>query len=148
MARTQRGVIDLLFDYTILDIQGETPPEEDFYETNGYTIWGVGLITSGPPTDAQKAWMANIANNSDLSTFPTDWISFGFSTTQWEEIEIWTGGLWVEGALVTDQGITAPAWRIGGVTGSGTYYWSEGSIIDGSQMGWRNSTAEPMRRRP
>ena len=87
MPRIPRGPIDLLVGYTFLDpgpLQDPPlppdPPEDDYYITadGNYTIWGVGLITFGPPTEAQQDWIADPANYSDLSTFPTDWVSFGF----------------------------------------------------------------------
>jgi Ca2+-binding RTX toxin-like protein len=138
MPRTQRGPIDHLGGYTILDNWSGDPPEEDYYVVDNLTIWGVGLITFGPPTIEQQAWMANLANNADLSTFPGDWISFGFSAQQQDEIEIWMGGTWVEGVLITDRGVSGGPWSIAGQTsapGGSTFYWSDLSVIDGTGAG-------------
>ena len=56
MPRTPRGQIDLLATYTFIDpADPPDPPELDYYvtEDDKYTIWGVGLITFGSPTQAQ-----------------------------------------------------------------------------------------------
>lgn len=139
MARTQRGTIDELGGYTILYLDSPTAPQDDYYEIGTAfgpaTIWGVGIISFGAPTAEQQAWMANIATNSDLSTFPGDWVSFGYSTSQWNEIEIWTGGVWVEGALITPQSVSGNSWSMGGHTGTGTFYVSDLITIDGTIAG-------------
>ena len=137
MARTQRGPIDFLSGYTLIDPTEGDPPQEDYYVLGAYTIWGAGLITFGPPTAEQQAWMENLASNSDLSTFPTDWVSFGFSGPYIPgELEIWSGGTWISGVLINEQGIEgASAWSIGGLTGTGLFYWSDLNVTDGTEVG-------------
>src|SRR5580765_8715991 len=78
MPRTQRGPIDLLTGYTVIDPSPGDPAQDDYYVMGNLTIWGVGLITFGAPTAAQQLWLADGTNYSDLSTFPGDWVSFGF----------------------------------------------------------------------
>ncbi len=151
MARTKRGVIDNLGGYTILDSTGD-PPELDYYEEYynsgnpayvSITIWGLGFISFGPPTDAQKAYVAALTTGSTLTGFPGDWVSFGFSPTQsWGEIEILTNlthadGIWVEGARVTSQGVSGQSWSIGGVTSSAAnpvFHWSDLVISNGGSL--------------
>ena len=147
MPREPRGPIDLLVGYTLLDPgplqdppQPADPPEDDYYVTTDgkYTIWGVGLITFGPPTAAQQAWIADPANYSDLSTFPTDWVSFGFPMAQ-TSISYWQGVTWVKNqVLLTEQGVSgANAWSIGGLSGTvtDTFYWSDVSVTNGTNAG-------------
>src|SRR5689334_23338933 len=97
MPRIPQGVIDGLAGYTILALDGPTLPQDDYYGS----IWGVGLIDYGGNFEAETSWMANLATNSDLSTFPGDWVSFGFTTPaqQFPEIEIWEGptDTWIRG---------------------------------------------------
>ena len=121
-------------NYTIIDpADPPDPPEQDYYIDGNYTIWGVGLVTFGPPTAAQQAWIANPANYSNLSTFPSDWVSFGFPMAQ-TPISLWEFVTWVKNQLLlTEQGISgANAWRIGGVTGTGDFFWSDTSTITGT----------------
>ena len=135
MPRTQRGTIDHLGGYTILDRNSADPVEEDYYVSSGLTVWGIGLITFGPPTQAQKDWIADPANYADLSTFPTNWVSFGFPLFL-PEIEIWAGATWVEGVLINEQGIKgAVGYSIDGFTGSGTFFYSDLRTIDGTAAG-------------
>jgi Ca2+-binding RTX toxin-like protein len=144
MPRTPRGPIDLLVGYTILDpgpLQNPPlppdPPEDDYYVTadGKYTIWGVGLITFGPQTVAQQGWIADPAN-SDLATFPTDWVSFGFPMAQ-TPISYWQGVTWVlNQVLLTEQGVSgANSWSIGGLSGTGTFYWSDVAVTNGTNIG-------------
>jgi len=44
------------------------------------TIWGIGIISFGPPTDAQIAFVASATAATDLSLFPGDHISVPFRT--------------------------------------------------------------------
>lgn len=147
MPRTPRGQIDQLDDYTIIDpapLQDPPlppdPPEQDYYVTvdGKYTIWGVGLITFGSPTDAQQDWIADPTNYSDLSDFPTDWVSFGFPLPP-ISITLWEGVTWVKDqVLLTEQGVSgANSWSIGGLTGTATdiFYWSDVSVTNGSGAG-------------
>src|SRR5215210_931475 len=143
MPRTSRGQIDQLDGYTVIDPVGDPtadppippdPPEQDYYELDGYTIWGVGLITFGPPTLPQQNWIASPPGG--LSTFPTDYVSFGYPMAQ-TPLTIWRGVTWVrDQVLLTEQGIQgANEWRIGALGGSDTFYWSDASVIDGSNAG-------------
>jgi Ca2+-binding RTX toxin-like protein len=145
MPRTPRGSIDLLVGYTILDPGNPLadppippdPPEQDYYISGNYTIWGVGLITFGPPTVDQQAWIANPTNYSDLSSFPTDWVSFGFplpltSITLWQGVTTWVKNQ----VLLTEQGVSgADSWSIGGLAGTDTFYWSDVSVTNGTNAG-------------
>jgi Ca2+-binding RTX toxin-like protein len=140
MPRTSRGPIDLLVTYTVIDpADPPDPPELDYWVTEDgkYTIWGVGLITYGPPTAAQQAWIADPNNYSNLSTFPTDWVSFGFPIAAGTSFSLWDFVTWVnDQVLLTDQGVSgANAWSIGGLTGTGTFYWSDVSVINGTNAG-------------
>jgi Ca2+-binding RTX toxin-like protein len=136
MPRIPRGPIDVLAGYTIIDPDASGLPEQDYFVSGNYTIWGIGLITFGPPTAAQQAWIANPANYSDLSTFPSDWASFGFplATTP---LSLWQGATMVKNTiLLTEQGIKdADSWSIGGLTGTGTFYWSDVSVTNGTSAG-------------
>jgi Ca2+-binding RTX toxin-like protein len=137
MPRTARGPIDLLVNYTIIDpADPPEPPEQDYYIDGNYTIWGIGLVTFGPPTAAQQAWIADPANYSDLSTFPTDWVSYGFPLPQ-TAISLWEFVTWVKNqVLLTEQGVSgANSWSIGGLTGTGTFYWSDVSVTNGTNAG-------------
>src|SRR3954469_3169899 len=78
MPRIPRGPIDFLSGFTIIDPDPTDAAQDDYYQLGNYTIWGVGLITFGPPTVAQQTWIADGTNYSHLSTFPGDWVSFGF----------------------------------------------------------------------
>ena len=142
MARTKRGVIDNLAGYTILDSTGDLP-QFDYYEEyfnsgnpayTSITIWGRGFISFGPPTEAQRNYVAALTTGSTLAGFPGDWVTFGFSPTQsWGEIEILVNlthadGIWVEGARVTTQGVSGQSWSIGGMQSSAAnpvFYWSD-----------------------
>lgn len=143
MPRTPRGQIDQLDNYTILDPpslldppQPPDPPEEDYYVTadGKYTIWGVGLITFGPPTTDQQTWIANPPG--PLSTFPTDYVSFGYPLPI-ISITLWEGVTWVKDqVLLTEQGVSgADSWSIGGSTGTDTFYWSNVSVTNGTVAG-------------
>jgi Ca2+-binding RTX toxin-like protein len=145
MPREPRGPIDLLVGYTLLDPgplqdppQPPDPPEDDYYVTadGKYTIWGVGLITFGPQTSDQQDWIADPANYSDLSTFPTDWVSFGFPMAQ-TSISYWQGVTWVKNqVLLTEQGVSgANSWSIGGLSGTGTFYFSDVAVTNGTNVG-------------
>ena len=83
MARTRRAAIDELGGYDQLGLDGPTPPEDDFYQFSDspgtLAIWGIGLVSFGPATDAQIAFMANLGTSTDLSAFPGDFVAIGFS---------------------------------------------------------------------
>jgi Ca2+-binding RTX toxin-like protein len=136
MPRIPRGPIDVLSGYTIIDPDTSGLPEQDYFTTGNYTIWGIGLITFGPPTAAQQAWIADSANYANLSTFPTDWVSFDFpqATTP---LSLWQGATMVKNTVtLTEQGIeNADSWSIGGLTGTGTFYWSDVSVTNGTSAG-------------
>jgi Ca2+-binding RTX toxin-like protein len=136
MPRTTRGPIDFLSGYTIIDPAPGDPPQNDYFISDNYTIWGVGLVTFGPPTQPQQDWIANpanLANASMLSTFPTDWVSFGFPMAS-TPLTLWEGATWVANQLLlTEQGIVgADAWSIAGQSGTGIFYWSDTSIVNGT----------------
>lgn len=134
MSRTQRGTIDYLAGYTLIDPRPEDPPEEDYYVLGDLTIWGVGLITFGLPTAQQQAWIAD--GNTDLATFPGNWVSNGFPISTPGPIEIWPAGTWIGGVLINEQGISgADAWSIDGFTGTDAMYWSDVSITNGTEAG-------------
>jgi len=143
MPRTPRGPIDLLATYTFIDpANPPDPPQNDYYVTadNLYTIWGVGLVTFGLPTAAQQAWLSdsdNLLSASSLSTFPTDWVSFGFPYPANTSIPLWELVTWVDNqVLLTEQGVSnADAWSIGGLSGTGTFYFSDISVTNGTSTG-------------
>ena len=135
MPRTQRGTIDFLAGYTIIDPLPGDPREEDYYVLGDLTIWGVGLITFGPPTAAQQAWIADPAN-TDLTTFPGNWVSNGFPINTPALIEIWPAGTYIGGVLINEQGIRgADAWSIDGQTGTSDFFWSDTNTVDGTNAG-------------
>ena len=137
MPRIPQGPIDLLVTYTEVPPTAGDTPGQDYYETEDdrYTIWGVGLITFGAPTLAQQQWIGDAAN-SDLSTFPSDWVSFGFPLPPLTSFSLWEFVDWVNNqVLVTEQGVTgANSWSIGGLTGTttDTFYWSDVSVTNGT----------------
>ena len=141
MPRIPQGPIDLIAGYTVIRATPGDPPQDDYYEMGNYTIWGVGLITFGPHTAAQQAWIANPDNlltHETLSTFPTDWVSFGFPMGQ-SDITIWPSAAMVaDRVLLTEQGIKgAVLWSIGGVSGffPNTFYWSDVIVTNGTSSG-------------
>src|SRR4029453_4867526 len=137
MPRTPRGQINLLATYTFIDpATPPDPPEQDYYTTEDdlYTIWGIGLITFGPPTQEQKDWIADPNNYSDLSTFPTDYVAFGgFPIATQDSIALWEHVTRVnDQVLLTEQGVVgADSWSIGGLTGTGIFYFSDISVTNG-----------------
>lgn len=50
-------------------------------------VWGVGLISFGPVTAEQTAFMANLGTSTDLSLFPGDYAAFGFSAQQLDSFQ-------------------------------------------------------------
>ena len=50
-------------------------------------IWGVGLVSFGPVTAAQTAFMSSLGATPDLAAFPGDYVAFGFSATQLEHFQ-------------------------------------------------------------
>ena len=141
MPRTPRGQINLLASYTFIDpADPPDPPEQDYYTTEDglYTIWGIGLITFGPATQAEKDWIADPNHYSDLSTFPTDYVAFGgFPIATQDSIPLWELVTWVNNqVLLTAQGVSgADSWGIGGLTGTGTFFFSDLLITDGTGVG-------------
>jgi Ca2+-binding RTX toxin-like protein len=141
MPRIPAGAINLLATYTLLPPSDPPdPPELDYYTTEDglYTIWGVGLITFGEPTQAQKDWIADPAHYSDLSTFPGNYVAFGgFPITTQNTIPLWELVTWVNNqVLLTDQGVQgADSWSIEGLSGTGTFYWSDVLVTDGTNVG-------------
>lgn len=148
MARTRRGTIDELGGYTIYDAVPGALPQDDYFELDvstghpnysGITVWGVGLISFGSPTAGQIAFMANLASNSDLAAFPGDWISFGFPNYGQGPIEVWTHGTWVQGVLITPEGVAGgSAWSIAGFdnpTDAAFFFWSDLIVTPGTDAG-------------
>ena len=101
MPRTRVIVVDdeqgwIIREQLDLDPSSPVAPQDDYIviqtgfpvytsSTNFYTqvvIWGVGLISFGPVTAAQQAFMANLANSTDLSQFPGDYIAFEYTGEQ------------------------------------------------------------------
>ncbi len=141
MPRTPRGQINLLATYTFIDpADPPDPPQLDYYTTEDglYTVWGIGLITFGSPTQAQKDWIANPDNYSHLSTFPTDYVAFGgFPITTQGSIALWEHVTRVnDQVLLTAQGVSgADSWKIGNTFGTGTFFWSDFTVTDGTSAG-------------
>jgi Ca2+-binding RTX toxin-like protein len=87
-------------EYT-LNPDDPTAPEDDYVVVDTgfpvhYTaalsysqivIWGVGLVSFGPVTPEQTAFMASLGATPDLSTFPGDYAAFGFSSQQLEHFQ-------------------------------------------------------------
>ena len=148
MARTRRGTIDELGGYTIYDPVPGALPQDDYFELDvstghpsysSITVWGVGLISFGSPTAGQIAFMADLASNSDLAAFPGDWISFGFPNYGQSPIEVWTHGTWVQGVLITPEGVDGgSAWSIAGFdnpSDGAFFFWSNLIVTPGSESG-------------
>ena len=143
MPRIPQAPIDLLAGYKFIDPDPSDPAEMDYYEMGNLTIWGVGLVTFGPPTPAQQAWIADGAHYADLSTFPSDWVSIGFpvyypnATYYAAPIAIWPAAGFVDGVIVNEQGVKgADSWSINGVTGTGPYFFfSDAHVMNGSGAG-------------
>lgn len=135
MARTQRGIIDELAGYTIYDPAPGSTPADDYFLYGNYTVWGVGLITFGAPTAQQIAWMSTITTNSNLATFPGDWILFYSSVLPYNPgpIEVWGGGTMISGALLNEQAVRGiTSWSIGGRSGTGSFFWSDLNPVNGT----------------
>src|SRR5436190_14472430 len=141
MPRIPTGQINLLATYTVIPpADPPDPPQLDYYTTEDglYTIWGIGLITFGAPTAAQQAWIADPTHYSDLSTFPTDYVTFGgFPIATPDSIPLWEHVTRVnDQVLLTEQGVSgADSWSIGGHTGTGTFYFSDLLVTDGTSGG-------------
>src|SRR5688500_4064461 len=107
MARTRRIVVDQdtgwLYRYEFVNEGDAIPPEDDYVilsQESEYlggmiplyhapeaahsdiTVWAVGLISFGPPTAEQIAFIANAGSDPDLSAFPGDYIASGFPHAQ------------------------------------------------------------------
>lgn len=106
MPRTRVVVIDqddswIIREELTLDPSNPVAPQDDYLvvdtgfpvyssATSFYTqivIWGVGLVSFGPVTAAQKAFMANLGSNPDHSQFPGDYAAFGFSEQQLQHFQ-------------------------------------------------------------
>jgi Ca2+-binding RTX toxin-like protein len=100
LPRTRTVVVDDDNSWTIreeltIDPSSPVPPEDDYIVVDTgfpvyssaqsfYTqivIWGVGLVSFGPVTAEQTAFMASLGATPDLSSFPGDFVAFGFSST-------------------------------------------------------------------
>ena len=138
MPRTPRGQINLLATYTFIDPSDPPdPPGQDYYTTEDhlYTIWGIGLITFGLPTQAQIDWVADPSHYSNLSTFPGDYVTFGdYPISTPGSIPLWEHVTRVnDQVLLTEQGVSgADSWSIGGLTGTSTFYWSDVLVTNGT----------------
>ena len=106
MPRTRTVVVDQdnswieRYEFT-LDTSNPEPPEQDYVVvTTGFpvwynahssysqiVIWGVGLVSFGPVTQAQTDFMASLGSSPDLSLFPGDFAAFGFSAQQLEHFQ-------------------------------------------------------------
>ncbi|WP_028970345.1 calcium-binding protein [Sphingomonas sp. URHD0057] len=142
MPRIPTGQINLLATYTFIPpADPPDPPEQDYYTTEDglYTIWGVGLITYGAPTQAQKDWIADPSHYSNLSTFPTDYVTFGgFPIATPATIPLWEHVTRVnDQVLLTEQGVSgADSWSLGGLSGgTETFFWSDALVTNGTNSG-------------
>lgn len=101
MPRSRVIVVDdeegwIIREELTLDPESPVAPEDDYivvqtgfpihYNAQSFyteiVIWGVGLISFGPVTAEQTAFMANLGASTDLSLFPGDYAAFGFSEQQ------------------------------------------------------------------
>ncbi|MEO6114459.1 MAG: calcium-binding protein, partial [Sphingomicrobium sp.] len=142
MARTRRGIVDqdnswIIREELELDPANPTLPQDDYTIVDTFAIhsvgavvytqiviWGLGLISFGPITPAQTAFMQNLGTTTDLSTFPGDYVAFDYSGSQLQLLEygVKDGYIYVEtptGLLVT---ITPDAIGIRGVTDAALFY--------------------------
>jgi Ca2+-binding RTX toxin-like protein len=143
MARTRRIAVDQnldwLFHYDFINEGDAIPPEEDFVvlsQESDYfggmiplyhspeaahsdiTVWAVGLITFGPPTAEQIAFIADSGNDPDLSEFPGDYIASGFPHAQDDfQIGINYSVVLTLGIALTSTTITLPPAGAGQASG-------------------------------
>jgi Ca2+-binding RTX toxin-like protein len=167
MSRTIRTGIDQLGGYVLLAGPEFTIPPlaEDYielpynlqfaqsYPITTITVWGTGLISFGPATAEQMAFMANVGSNADLSTFPGDYVAIGFSAAQYSTIEaiLFNSALtgpWFRttngSVTISDEGLKVSGANSGGLqtgwsidgqsahSGEGMLYWSDLSVISGT----------------
>ena len=167
MPRTRVIGIDQLGGYAELRDTTGLPPEEDYIEIaipnpsgefpySVMTVWGTGLISFGPATPQQQAFMANVGTSTDLSAFPGDYVAMGFSATGYSVFflidghpEIEGTRLWSSGGslLINDEGIFfggsgSGSGQVGSNLGGGGFvpgndaiFWSEFDVNDGSANG-------------
>ncbi|MCW3798458.1 M10 family metallopeptidase C-terminal domain-containing protein [Sphingomonas sp. BN140010] len=168
MARTIRTGIDALSGYRQLAWENDRPPlppGEDHTEiaysitlANGMTfdrvtIWGIGLVSLGPATAAQQAFVAAMTPTTSLASFPGLFAAGGVAIpAQVSVFDIlvgnpastdlriwWSGG----GVILTDQGFgasgatgqTGVLSANGYQAGAGFSYWSDFSITQGTASG-------------
>jgi Ca2+-binding RTX toxin-like protein len=149
MPRTRTVVIDDDNSWTIreeltLDPANPTAPQNDYIivqtgfriysDADSYytqiVIWGVGLVSFGPVTAQQQAFMANSGSTTDLSTFPGDWVAFGFSSQQLDHFQygVKNGLVYVTSETSPMITLTPDAIAVTGVTSAGAYFgWDFGA---------------------
>ena len=106
MTRETRGAIDDSTEWHFRSISfysedaEPVSPESDYFERDlGFNIylgantghtklvfWGVGIVSFGPRTEAQAAFIASLTPASKMSDFPGDYIALGFSESQWQAL--------------------------------------------------------------
>ncbi|MBC7987057.1 MAG: pre-peptidase C-terminal domain-containing protein [Sphingomonadaceae bacterium] len=142
MGRSRRDVIDGDTEHWVVRrVLEDTPehpappPHEDYKEVASVLLawgdhtgsgrpvfWGTGLISFGPVTAAQTAFMAAIDATTDITDFPGDFVAVGWSPTTYEVIEFGIHGefpfqyvkwgeelgssVYVGEFSITDRGIT------------------------------------------
>ncbi|MBC7987275.1 MAG: hypothetical protein H7X93_11505 [Sphingomonadaceae bacterium] len=106
MPRSRRDVIDgenanwIIREVLEVDPENPPAPEEDYEALDPVPLvwgshtgegepvfWGTGLISFGPVTAAQIAFMAAIDATTDITDFPGDFVAVGWSSTTYGAIE-------------------------------------------------------------
>lgn len=143
MPRTRTIVIDdeagwIIREDLELDPANPVAPEDDYlvvqtffpvhYNAQAFytevVVWGVGLLSFGPVTPAQTAFMANLGTNPDLSLFPGDYAAFGFSEEQLQIIQygVRDGFFYVKGSAGGQISITPDGIAVIGTTTPDFYF--------------------------
>ena len=143
MSRTHVVVIDqdnswIIREELTLDPSNPVAPQDDYIVvqtgfpiySNAHSsysqivIWGVGLVSFGPVTAAQTAFMANLGTAPDLSAFPGDFVAFGFSSQQLEHFQygVKDGYVYVTSETNPMISITPDGMTVIGATSSSGYF--------------------------
>jgi Ca2+-binding RTX toxin-like protein len=143
MGRTRQVVVDQDNSWTVreeltLDPSAPVAPADDYIvvqtgfpvysnTTTFYSqivVWGVGLVSFGPVTAAQTAFMASLGTTPDLSLFPGDYVAFGFSAQQLDHFQygVKDGYVYVTSNISPMISITVDGIGVFGATTADAFY--------------------------